>query len=130
MLSPFVSSATGIGFEQISYLWSGFGVWSQLFAMWTLPFAWACSWRAVDEHRYVVPAAVAVAATAAFHFETGYLGSWGVRLRARPPVGISYPAGRALLVVGGAAALSAWAIVPLIAQGKWAAVNQFLAKRA
>ena len=127
MLSPFVSSATGIGFEQISYLWSGFGVWSQLFAMWTLPFAWACSWRAVDEHRYVVPAAVAVAATAAFHFETGYLAFLGIAVFVLVrPSHLLRRAGRAILVVGGAAALSAFAIVPLIAQGKWAAINQFL----
>src|ERR1700679_1907434 len=61
MLSPFLSSVTGVGYKQISYLWSGYGLWSQLFAMWTLPLAWACSWRAVDEHRFVIPAAVLVA---------------------------------------------------------------------
>ena len=37
-----------------------------------------CSWRAVEERRFVVPAAVLVAATAAFHFETGYLAFAGV----------------------------------------------------
>ena len=57
MLSPFVSSPTGVGYEQISYLWSGYGLYSQLFAMWTLPFAWAFSWRAVEERRFVLPAA-------------------------------------------------------------------------
>lgn len=127
VLSPFVSSATGVGFEQISYLWIGYGLWSQLFAMWTLPFAWAFSWRAVDEGRFLAPAAVAIAATAAFHFETGYVaflavpvfvvvrpGAFWVRLR------------RGLLAAGFAAMLDAWAIVPLVAQGKWAAVNQFL----
>jgi hypothetical protein len=35
-------------------------------------------------------------------------------------------AGRGLLIVVGAFAMAAWVIVPLIAQGKWAAINQFL----
>lgn len=127
MLSPFVSSFTGVGYEQISYLWSGYGLWSQLWAMWTLPFAWALSWRAVDQHRFVVPAALLVAATAAFHFETGYLAfaAVGVFALVRPSE-LLRRAGRALLVAGGAAAASAWVIVPLIAQGNWAAINQFL----
>jgi hypothetical protein len=127
VLSPFVSSFTGVGFEQISYLWSGYGLWSQLWAMWALPFAWALSWRAVDERRFVVPAALLVAATAAFHFETGYLAfaALAVFVLARPGE-LWRRCGRGLLVAGGAAALSAWAIVPLVAQGRWAAVNQFL----
>ncbi|MCU1492265.1 MAG: Bacterial rane protein YfhO, partial [Acidimicrobiaceae bacterium] len=127
MLSPFVSSATRVGFEQFSYLWAGYGLWSQLWAMWTLPFAWALSWRAVEERRFVIPAAVLVAATAGFHFETGYLAFAGVAIfvLARPTE-LLRRAGHACLVAGGAAALSAWAIVPLVAQGHWAAVNQFL----
>jgi hypothetical protein len=127
VLSPFISSATGIGYEQASYLWSGYGLWSQLFAMWTLPFAWACSWRAVDERRYLVPAALLVAATAALHFETGYLAFLGVAVftfaRRRDFV---RRAGRAALVVAGAIGMAAWALVPLVAEGKWAAINQFL----
>jgi hypothetical protein len=127
MLSPFVSSFTGVGYEQISYLWSGYGLWSQLWAMWTLPFAWALSWRAIEDRRFVVPACLAVAATAAFHFETGYLafGAVAVFVFARPSQFFSR-AGRALVVGGGAVGLSAWVIVPLIAEGQWAAINQFL----
>jgi hypothetical protein len=126
-LSPFVSSVTGVGYEQISYLWSGYGLWSQLWAMWTLPLAWALSWRAVDERRFVVPAAVLVAATAAFHFQTGYLAFAGVAVFVLVrPSELLTRAGRALLVAGGAVALSAWVIVPLVAEGRWAAVNQFL----
>ena len=127
VLSPFVSSFTGVGYEQISYLWSGYGLWSQLWAMWALPFAWALSWRAVEERRFVVPAALAVAAAAAFHFETGYLAFGAVALFVLVrPFELVARAVRACLVVAGAAALSAWAIVPLIAQGRWAAINQFL----
>lgn len=127
VLSPFVSSFTGVGYEQISYLWSGYGLWSQLWAMWTLPFAWALSWRAVDERRFVVLAALLVAATAAFHFETGYLAFAAVAVFALArPGDLVRRLGRAALVVGGAAALCAWAILPLVAEGRWAAINQFL----
>jgi hypothetical protein len=127
LLSPFIASAIGVGFEQVSYLWAGYGVWSQLFAMWTLPFAWACSWRAVNERRFVVPAAVLVAATAAFHFETGYLAFIGVAVFVVvSPRALLQRAGRGLLICVGAIAMAAWVIVPLIAQGKWAAINQFL----
>jgi hypothetical protein len=127
VLSPFVSSFGGVGYQQISYLWTGYGLWSQLWAMWALPFAWALSWRAVNERRFVVPAALAIAATAAFHFETGYLafGAVAVFVLVRPSELVSR-AGRACLVLLGAAALSAWAIVPLVAQGRWAAIDQFL----
>lgn len=127
VLSPFLSSFTRVGFEQFSYLWSGYGLWSQLWAMWTLPFAWALSWRAVEERRFVVAAAVTVAASASFHFETGYLAFAGVVLFVFVhPSQLRERTGRALLVLGGAAALAAWVIVPLVAQGEWAAVNQFL----
>ena len=127
VLSPFVSSATGVGYEQISYLWSGYGLWSQLFAMWTLPLAWACSWRAVEERRFVVPAAVLVAATMAFHFETGYLAVLAVAVFVLVrPSELTRRTGRGLLVVAGAAGMAAWVIVPLVAQGKWAAINQYL----
>ncbi|MGD0441008.1 MAG: hypothetical protein ABSB52_10330 [Acidimicrobiales bacterium] len=127
MLSPFVSSFTGVGYEQISYLWGGYGLWAQLWAMWTLPFAWALSWRAIEERRFLVPAAVLVAATAAFDFETGYLAFAGlvVFVLVRPS-SLLQRAGRLVLVAGGAAALCAWAVVPLLAEGRWAAINQFL----
>jgi Bacterial membrane protein YfhO len=127
LLSPFIASATGVGFEQVSYLWSGYGVWSQLFAMWTLPFAWAFSWRAVNERRFVVPASLLIAATAAFHFETGYLAFIGVVVFVVvSPRELLARTERGGLVLVGAFASAAWVIVPLIAQGKWAAINQFL----
>lgn len=127
VLSPFVSSFTHVGYEQISYLWSGYGLWSQLWAMWTLPFAWAFSWRAVDEGRFFAPAAVFIAATAAFHFETGYLAFVAVPLFVLVhPGGLGRRAGRGAVVAAGGFGLAAWAIVPLVAQGRWAAVNQYL----
>lgn len=127
LLAPFLSSFTEVGYEQIGYTWSGYGLFSQEWAMWTLPFAWAFSWRAVDERRYVLPAAIFVAATACFHFETGYLAFLAPVLFvfARRRQFLWRLAGAALVLTG-AGLLASWAIVPLIADGKWAAINQLL----
>jgi hypothetical protein len=48
-------------------------VWTQLWGSWALPFAWALTWRAMTDRRFIAPAAGLVALTAAFHYETGYL---------------------------------------------------------
>ena len=50
-MSPFLVSATGVGYEQHAYVWTGFGVWTQLWASWTLPLAWGFSWRAIRDGR-------------------------------------------------------------------------------
>ncbi|MGA2521860.1 MAG: hypothetical protein ABSG81_13715 [Acidimicrobiales bacterium] len=126
--APFLVSAAGVGYEPKAYVWIGYGVWAQLWAAWTLPLAWAFSWRAMTSRRAVLPAAVLVALTMAFHFETGYLaliplvflpflvpGSWWPRLR------------RAAVVAAGGLLVAAWAVVPLLAQGRFAATNEILA---
>jgi hypothetical protein len=124
-MAPFLVSATGVGYEQHAYLWTGFGVWTQLWAAWTLPLAWGWSWRAVRDGRGYLKAVALVTLTVALHFETGYL-ALGV-LCLWP-----FVAGRPLLArLRRAAALlaasvlaAAWVIVPLLAQGRWAAVNE------
>ena len=40
VLAPLLFSYTSHGFEYKSYLWTGNGLWSQMWAMWTLPLAW------------------------------------------------------------------------------------------
>ena len=40
-MAPLLFSVTGDGFEAESYGWLGNGLWSELWAMWTLPFAGA-----------------------------------------------------------------------------------------
>ena len=72
-VAPLLASAPRVGYEQHAYVWNGYGIWSQLWASWALPFAWALSWRAMTDKRFLAPAAALVALTAAFHFETGYL---------------------------------------------------------
>jgi hypothetical protein len=126
--APLLMSAVGVGYEPKAYVWIGYGVWAQLWASWTLPLAWAFTWRAMSSRRALLPAVVFVALTVALHFETGYL--------ALIPIGI-FPflapgALRARLARAGALALgallaSAWVTVPIVVDGRWAATNEILA---
>jgi hypothetical protein len=126
-LAPFVVSAPGLGYEQGSYLWIGFGLWSQLWAMWALPLAWGLSWRAINEGRFIPGAIVLTGLTMCLHFMTGYLALAApivfVLVRPRP---LRHGLTRLGLVLGGSLAVAAWAIVPLVSSGKYAAINEFL----
>ena len=126
-VSPFLVSTTGIGYEQGAYIWTGFGVWTQLWASVTLPLAWGFGWRAINTGRGVFWAVLFASLTTALHFETGYLaliplllwplvaeGRWAARLR------------RAAVVLGGSLLASAWVIVPLLDQRNWAGTNESL----
>jgi hypothetical protein len=124
-MAPFLMSATGVGYEQGAYVWAGFGVWTQLWASWTLPLAWGWSWRAIRDGRGYLRAIAAIALTAALHFETGYL-AFAVLLvwplvAGRPLV---TRLRRAAVLLGGSLLAAAWVIVPLVEQGRWAAVNE------
>jgi hypothetical protein len=124
-MAPFLVSATGVGYEQHAYVWTGFGVWTQLWAMWTLPLAWGLSWRAIRDGRGYLGAVLMTALTVALHFETGYLALavllvWPL-VAGRPLVARLR---RAALLLGGSLLASAWVIVPLLAQRNWAAVNE------
>jgi hypothetical protein len=124
-MAPFLMSATGVGYEQGAYVWTGFGVWTQLWAAWTLPLAWGWSWRAIRDGRGYLPAVLLTALTVALHFETGYLALsvllvWPF-VSGRPLV---VRLRRAALLLGGSLLASAWVIVPLVAQRKWAAINE------
>ncbi|HWF14588.1 MAG TPA: YfhO family protein [Acidimicrobiales bacterium] len=130
-VSPLLASSPGIGYEDMAYIWRGYGVWTQLWASWTLPLAWAFSYRALDARRSVrrsvLPAAFFIMVTVALHFETGYLAF--VPLVVWPflvPSDLWRRVGRAVLVGGSALVASAWVIVPLLAQSHWAARNQVL----
>src|SRR5258708_15424585 len=76
----------GIGCEQHACAWAGFEVWTQLWASWTLPFAWALTWRAMTDKRFIAPAAGLIALTVAFllaaeaHFTLGIYTHCGYRL--------------------------------------------------
>ncbi len=126
VLAPLIFTVTGRGFGHQSYVWIGSGLWSQLWAMWTLPLAWAFSWRYVSRRQYLFPAVVALSLTVAFHFLTAYLAALtlGVWILARPSQFVART--RRTLLVGGLTLLTtAWVSVPLLLHAKWLAVNQF-----
>jgi hypothetical protein len=124
-MSPFLFSAAGVGYEQHAYVWTGYGVWTQLWAMWTLPLAWGFSWRTICDGRGYFKAVLFTALTAALHFETGYLAlsvllAWPL-VAGRPFV---VRLRRTAVLLTGSLLASAWVIVPLLSQRGWAAVNE------
>jgi len=124
-MAPFLMSATGVGYEQVAYVWTGYGVWTQLWASWTLPLAWGLSWRAIRDGRGYLGAILLTALTVALHFETGYLALsvllvWPL-LAGRP---LAARLRRAAVILGGSLLAAAWVIVPLVEQQRWAAVNE------
>ena len=116
-MSPFLWSTTGIGYEQHAYLWTGFGVWTQLWASVTLPLAWGFNWCWIRDGRHAFAAVALTALTLALHFETGCLALI-------PPLAWPFVAGaplarrirRAAVALMGALLASAWVIVPLLGQ--------------
>lgn len=127
VLSSLLMTVPGVGYEHKAYVWIGFGVWAQLWASWTLPLAWAFTWRAVGNRKFLAPAALLVALTAALHFETGYLALLGVVvLPFVVPSDLKSRLQRAGVLLACSLLASAWVVIPLIAFGKWAAINQVL----
>jgi hypothetical protein len=126
-MAPFLVSATGIGYEQHAYVWTGFGVWTQLWASLTLPLAWGLGWRAIRDGRRFFLAIALTSLTVALHFETGYLALAPLLIW---PVVAGVPVvtrmRRAGLLLGGSLLASAWVIVPLLDQRAWAATNELL----
>ncbi len=120
-----VVSRAGVGYEIQSYVWYGSGVWTQLFAMWTLPFAWGFSWKAIAERRHYLAAVLFLALTTAFHFESTYMALVAIPVfcLVRPGELVGRLRRGFLLVVGWFAAAS-FVLVPLIGEKTWAARNE------
>ncbi len=126
-VAPFLASAAGIGYETKAYVWVGYGVWTQLWASWTLPLAWGFTYRALSSLRAALPAVLLIMLTVALHYETGYLAF--VPLVVWPfvvPSDLGRRLARAAVLGVAALAASAWVIVPLLDQSHWAARNQVL----
>jgi len=125
--SALLVSVTGVGYEAKAYVWIGYGLWAQLWASWTLPLAWAFTWRALASRRMILPATVFVAATAALHFETGYLAILPLAfLPFLVPSDLLARLGRATCLAGTSFLATAWVIIPLLLERTWAATNQIL----
>jgi len=129
VLAPFVVSFTGTGFEQNAYSYiGGAELWTQLFGSWALAFAWASSWRAFSDRRYLWLAAGLCGLTIALHFECGYLALLGVMVMALAGRGsLLQRLERGAVLLAGSLAAAAWVIVPLMAYSKWSAINEALA---
>ncbi len=126
-VAPFLASAAGIGYETKAYVWVGYGVWTQLWASWTLPLAWGFTYRALTSMRSAFLAVVFIMVTVALHYETGYLAF--VPLAVWPfivPSDLWRRLARAVTLGVAALLASAWVIVPLLQQSHWAARNQVL----
>jgi hypothetical protein len=125
-ISPLIVSTPGYGYEHGSYIFRGYGVYSQLWAMWLLPIAWGLTWRAVARGKGYAVAAAALALTIACHFITGYLAilTVGVWVLVLGP-GLLRSVGRAALVAGGSLLVAAWVLVPLIGDTKWTTQSEF-----
>jgi hypothetical protein len=129
LVSSLLASTPGYGYELGSYTWGGYGMWSQLWAMWLMPLAWGLSWRAVSQSkptRYAV-AALVVGLTAAFHFLSGYLAFLvlGVWVLIHPGEFLRR-LGRAVLVGLGALLIISWVVVPLLLDSRWTSQSQYL----
>jgi hypothetical protein len=125
-VSPLAVSASSYGYEHSSYTFQGYGIYSQLWAMWLLPITWGLTWRAVTSGRYYAASAFALALTMAFHFITGYLAvlTVGVWVLVAGP-GLVRRIGRAAVVVLGSVLIAAWVLVPLIGDAKWTTRSEF-----
>jgi len=129
LLCSFMVSHTGIGFERGAYSWTGGAeVWTQLLASWTLPFAWAATWRAIKCPRFIWLASALVGLTVALHFESGYLGLLAViMITLVAPGPLRARLARGALVFAGSFVAAAGAIVPIVAYANTSTTNQFLA---
>ncbi len=125
-LSPLLTSVPSVGYERGAYLWIGYGLWAQLWASWTLPLAWALSWRGLDDSRYLAPAALLVALTIGLHYETGYLALLAIVVLPFCSSPFGPRIRRAVILVTSALVASSFAWLPLIVYGRWAAINQVL----
>ncbi len=126
LASPLIVSQPGLGYEYGSYIWRGYGTWTQLWGAWLLPFAWGLSWRAVHERHSYAGAAVVLALTVAVHLLTGYLAllSLGVFVLVKPS-DLLRRLGRAALVGFGSLLIAAWVVWPLLADRLWTVQDEF-----
>jgi hypothetical protein len=126
VVSPLIVSQPSLGYEWTSYTWGGYGLYTQLWGMWLLPFSWALTWRAVSGRGRYWPAALVTALTIGAHLLTGYLALLviGVWVLIRPSQFLRR-VGRAALVGAGALLGAAWMLVPLLTDAKWTTQDPF-----
>ena len=126
VISPLLFSITGRGFEDQAFTWLGSGLWSELWAMWSLPLAIGFSWRFISRRQYLFGAVLFSALTIGFHFLMAYLIALVllvlVFLR---PSDLVRRLGRCATVGVCSLLASLWVTLPLLADAKWTAYNEF-----
>ena len=119
-LAPLLSSSSSYGYELSSYLFHGYGLWTQLFGMWLLPVTMGLTWRAIDRGRGYAWAALALALTICCHFFTGYVAFlWIAVVVVAGSRRLLTRLGRAALVSAAALLASAWLLVPTFLDLRW-----------
>ncbi len=114
LMTSHISTDGLYGLDPASFLWRGYGLSSQLFAMIPLPLAIACSWRYFNEKKssFVLPVFFLVATT------SGHLGVGIIALLSLIPMALAKPSienFKKLFLLGGVTVgiLSYW-IVPVL----------------
>jgi hypothetical protein len=126
VISPLLFSLTGRGFEDQAFNWLGSGLWSELWAMWTVPLAIGFSWRFINRRQYLFGAVLFSAATIGFHFLMAYLIALVlVVLVFLRPSDLVRRLGRCAIVGGCSLLASLWVTIPLLSDAKWTAFNEF-----
>src|SRR5947207_647384 len=126
LVSPLLVSTPGYGYEHGSYVWLGYGMWSQLWAVWLLPIAIALSWRAVARGRSYALAALATAITIALHLIMGYLALLAIGVWVLiTPSEFRQRFIRAVIVGAGTLLTVAWVLVPLIQDSSYSSRSQY-----
>jgi uncharacterized protein DUF6541 len=126
MVSGLVVSVPAYGFEHGSYTWRGYGLWSQLFAMWLFPVAMALAWRSIHHRRSPTLAAIALGLTIVCHLQTGYLAILGIAVF----VLVDWRAlltriTRAGLIVLGGLLAASYLLVPMMLDSGYTLQSQF-----
>ena len=127
LVSPLLTSVTGYGYEHLSYVWQGYGLYTQLWAMSLMPLVWGLTWQAVDRGRHLIWASLALGLLVCCHFLSGYLALglvmiWVVCV----PTRIWTRFLRAALVVVVALAVASWVLVPVFLDRAYQLDSQFL----
>src|SRR5206468_2457060 len=82
LVAPLVSTNALYGLDDVSYVWYGYGLYTQLWGMVLLPLAIAYGYTAIRDGRGYAWAVVLLSATMLSHLVLGYIGLFPMLLLA------------------------------------------------
>jgi hypothetical protein len=132
IVAPLVATDGLFGFDLNSYVWIGYGLYTQLWGMFLLPLAIGQGYAALRDGRGYFWATLLIAATLMSHLVMGYIavaslvsfavlggfGRWNPATTARA---FLLRAGRLVLLVGLVAMLTSYFVVPFLLDGAYMA---------